>query len=113
MPIPEGQKKRGGGLPRITLNEVSNIASDDNLEILAVHDALKGLERLMNEKARLSNCDFSAASVWKRPQRYWEYRLLLSIGSGAWQEYGFITRSVEKATYSLGLSVHYLMVVTC
>jgi RNA polymerase sigma-70 factor, ECF subfamily len=51
-------KKRGGGLPRVTLNEASNIASEDDLEILVVHDALKGLAAIDERKSKIVELRF-------------------------------------------------------
>ena len=51
-------KKRGGGFPKINLEDAANIALEDNLEILAVHDALKGLAAIDERKSKIVELRF-------------------------------------------------------
>jgi RNA polymerase sigma factor (TIGR02999 family) len=53
-----GSAKRGGGIPRVNLDDVPNLTSERDREIVAVDDALKLLAEMDPRKARVIELRF-------------------------------------------------------
>jgi len=56
----KASSKRGGELARIDLDDLPNRADDDRIDLLALNEALKTLEREHPEKARVVKLRFFA-----------------------------------------------------